>query len=90
VNGLYLAPVIPENEYQFYSKLISFKRINNRFEASYQPVREDIYEISIKLPFKPAILKVNGKKESIQIDNQGNIYFIGKGGGNKPLTFKIQ
>jgi hypothetical protein len=78
-----------KNEYQFCSKLISFKRINNRFEASYQPVREGIYEISIKLPFKPAILKVNGKKESIQIDNQGNIFFTGKGGGPKPLSFEI-
>jgi cellobiose phosphorylase len=89
-NGLCLAPVIPENEYQFYSKLISFKRINNRFEASYQPVREGIYEISIKLPVKPSILKVNGKKESIQIDNQGNVFFTGKGGGTKALTFEIQ
>lgn len=89
-NGLYLAPVIPENEYQFSSKLLSFKRKNNRFEAFYQPIKEGIYEISIKLPVKPKILKVNGKKKSIQFDTQGNIYFTGKGGGTKPLTFEIQ
>jgi len=70
--------------------LISIKRINNRFEVSCQPAREGIYEISIKLPAKPDLLKVNGKKESIQIDNYGNMFFTGKGGGNKPLTFEIQ
>jgi hypothetical protein len=89
-DGLYLAPVIPENEYQYSSKLLSFKRINNRFEVSYRPIKEGMYEISIKLPVKPKILKVNGKKKSIQFDTQGNIYFTGKGGGTKPLTFEIQ
>ena len=89
-NGLHLAPAIPESEYHFYSKLVSIERKNNWFKASYQPLREGIYEISIKLPGKLNILKVNGKRKSIQIDNQGNIFFIGKGGGTKPLTFEIQ
>jgi cellobiose phosphorylase len=89
-NGLHLAPAIPESEYHFYSKLVSIERKNNWFKASYQPLREGIYEISIKLPGKLSILKVNGKRKSIQMDNQGNIFFIGKGGGTKPLTFEIQ
>ncbi len=89
-DGLSLAPVIPENEYRFYSKLVSFERKDNRFKASYQPLREGVYEILIKLPGQPTRLKVNGKKEPIRIDNLGNIHFSGKGGGAKPLTFEIQ
>jgi len=88
--GLCLAPVIPENEYRFNSKLMSFERKTNLFKGSYQPLKAGTYEISIKLPGNPTTLKVNGKRVSIKFDNQGKILFSGKGGGTKPLTFEIQ
>jgi hypothetical protein len=88
--GLQLAPVIPENEYRFHSKLLSFERNNSSYRGSYQPLRKGVYLVSIKLPHKPDYLKVNGKKEFIQIDNHGNLIFKGKGGGKKPMIFEIQ
>jgi hypothetical protein len=89
-NGLCIEPLIPVNEYRFSSELFSFERHNNVFKGSYMPVKSGVYEIYIKIPGNPGSLKVNGKKESINIDNKGNIFFRGKGGGSKALTFEIK
>jgi hypothetical protein len=88
--GLRLAPEIPENIYRYTSKLLSFERTDNIYKGSYHPLKNGIFKVSVKLPVKPKSLKVNGKNAAIQIDDQENLVFTGKGGGKKPLTFEIR
>jgi hypothetical protein len=88
-DGLSISPAIPENEYSFSSKLLSFSRKNNLYTGSYMPLKEGVYDISLKLPYKASVLKVNGKKQKIRTDGSGNIIITGKGGGSRALEFEV-
>ncbi len=92
IEGLEFEPRFPEKEYRIQSPLISFEKNQSQYKGSYNPQFEGLYKITYK--FESNILE---KIKEIIVNNQStkfeiigdSIFFYGRGGGENPLTWKI-
>jgi hypothetical protein len=92
VEGVDLAPVLPQDEYEFSSPILGLKKSKHEYSGWYSPLVEGTWKITLKLnPVeigKIRSLELNGKQEEFVIDDD-KIIWKGRSELNKPLRWKI-
>jgi len=92
-SGIEFTPIIPKEEYELSSPVISFKKELNGYEGCFSPYKEDTYSLKIILDET----EINSIKQVIVNDQirdykmiNGAIQFTGIASSKQPLTWKIE
>jgi hypothetical protein len=92
-HGVEFKPNLPKKTYSLNSPIIGFERLKNGYSGWYLPLLEGTWTILIRLTELElksiGKILVNGEKSVFKINND-SIIFEGKGGNNKPLSWKIE
>ncbi len=92
VEGVELTPILPKEEYWFFSPILGFQKSKKGYSGWYSPLVEGIWMISLTLDREDLqarlSLKINDKEEKVVIED-GKITFRGRSKPNKPLRWEV-
>ncbi|MHA1373898.1 MAG: GH36-type glycosyl hydrolase domain-containing protein [Promethearchaeota archaeon] len=91
--GLEMKPVLPKQEYEFYSPILGFKKTKNGYSGWYSPLKEGSWRITLILSNKE-IMNINNvsvnEKRGNYTTTKNSLIFEGTNKLNDPLEWSMQ
>ena len=93
LEGVELRPTLLQDNYKFSSSLIGIEKTKNGYSGWYNPVKEDIWKISLELSNRELekidFVLINGNEKEFTI-KENHVFLNGESKLNKPLLWEIK
>ena len=92
LEGVELRPTLLQDNYKFSSSLVGIEKTKNGYSGWYNPVKEDIWKISLELSNRELekidFVLINGNEKEFTI-KENHVFLNGESKFNKPLLWEI-